>query len=105
VREKVDTNGTSTCTTVFQPATPPTTKTLSIRQENAQAVMEDGRNVTLWCQQGWRQCVALKPGYYSAELDGNTVWIFIKDLSGKAQKIKYKAVAVSDPAPSREDGA
>jgi len=103
LRAKTDTNGTSNCTTVAQPAVAPSTRTLAIRQENVQAVMEDGRNVTLWCQQGWRQCVPLKPGFYSGELDGDAVWIYIKDLSGKEHKVKYKAVAVSDPAPARED--
>jgi hypothetical protein len=105
VKGTVNTNGTSSCTTVSQPATPPTTRSRSIRQENVQAVMEDGRNVTLWCQQGWRDCVSLLPGSYSAEIDGNTVWVYIKDLSGKERKIKYKAMAVSDPAPRSSDDA
>jgi hypothetical protein len=29
-------------------------------------------------------------------LDGNAVWMYIRDLSGKKHKIKYKAVSV-DP--------
>ena len=73
VRSTTTKDGSLSCTTVSQPATGPTTRVRSIRQENAQAVMEDGRNVTLWCQQGVRKCVPLAPGYYSAELDGNTV--------------------------------
>jgi hypothetical protein len=105
VKGTVNTNSASTCTTVSQPATPPTTRTRSIRQENVTAVMADGRNVTLWCQQGWRDCVSLLPGSYSAEVDGNTVWVYIRDLSGKEHKIKYKAMAVSDPAPARSDDA
>ena len=45
-------------------------------------------------------------GAYSAEVDGNTVWIYIRDLSGKESKIKYKAVTVEpSAAPSRDDGA
>jgi hypothetical protein len=106
VKGEVDTSKTSSCTTVSQPATPPTTQVRSIRQENAQAIMADGTRVTLWCQQGLRKCVSLQPGNYSAEVDGNTVWVYIRDLSGKESKFKYKAVSVSNPAPSsREDGA
>jgi hypothetical protein len=106
VKGVVDTNKTSTCTTVSQPAVPPTTRVRSIRQENMEAVLADGTHVTLWCQQGFRKCVSLKPGSYSAELDGNTVWIFLRDLSGKEGKIKYKAVSIDqEPAPADKDDA
>ena len=97
VKEAVDTDSTSTCTTTARPATPPTTQVRSIRQENVEAIMADGTHVTLWCQSGFRQCVSLKAGSYSAEVDGNTVWMYLRDLSGKEHKIKYKAVSV-DPA-------
>jgi hypothetical protein len=104
VRAAVDTNSTSTCTTTARPATPSTTQVRSIRQENVEAVMADGTHVTLWCQQGFRQCVSLKAGFYSAEVDGNTVWMYIKDLSGKEHKIKYKAVSIDpDQAPPSSD--
>jgi hypothetical protein len=97
VKEAVDTDSTSTCTTTARPATAPTTQVRSIRQENVEAIMEDGTHVTLWCQAGFRQCVSLKAGSYSAEVDGNTVWMILRDLSGKEHKLKYKAVSV-DPA-------
>ena len=97
VKEDVDTDSTSTCTTTARPATPPTTQVRSIRQENVDAIMADGTHVTLWCQAGFRQCVSLKAGHYSAEVDGNTVWMYLRDLSGKEHKIKYKAVSI-DPA-------
>jgi hypothetical protein len=96
VKEAVDTDSTSTCTTTARPATPPTTQVRSIRQENVEAIMADGTHVTLWCQAGFRQCISLKAGYYSAEVDGNTVWMYIRDLSGKEHKVKYKAVSI-DP--------
>jgi hypothetical protein len=99
VKEAVDTNSTSTCTTTSRPATPQTTQVRSIRQENVEAIMADGTHVTLWCQVGFRQCVPLKAGHYSAEVDGNTVWIYIRDLSGKEHGIKYKAVSI-DPDKS-----
>jgi hypothetical protein len=107
VKGAVNTNSTSTCTTTSRPATPPTTQVRSIRQEHVQAIMEDGTHVTLWCQAGLRKCVSLHTGAYSAEVDGNTVWIYIRDLSGKEQKLKYKAVSVdSDSASSTsQDGA
>jgi len=56
--------------------------------------MADGTRVTLWCQAGLRKCVSLQPGSYSAEVDGNTVWMYVRELSGKERKIKYKAVSV-----------
>jgi len=99
VKEAVDTDSTSTCTTTARPATPPTTQVRSIRQENVEAIMADGTHVTLWCQVGFRQCISLKAGYYSAEVDGNTVWMYIRDLSGKEHKVKYKAVSI-DPNKS-----
>jgi hypothetical protein len=99
VKEAVDTDSTSTCTTTARPATPPTTQVRSIRQENVEAIMADGTHVTLWCQAGFRQCISLKAGYYSAEVDGNTVWMYIRDLSGKEHKVKYKAVSI-DPNKS-----
>ena len=107
VKGAVDTNSSSTCTTTSRPATPPTTQVRSIKQEHVQAIMEDGTHVTLWCQAGLRKCVSLNPGTYSAEVDGNTVWMYIRDLSGKENKIKYKAVSVdSNTGSSRsEDGA
>src|SRR2546429_6033744 len=80
VKEAVDTDSTSTCTTTARPATPPTTQVRSIRQENVEAIMADGTHVTLWCQAGFRQCISLNAGYYSAEGDGNTVWMVIRDL-------------------------
>jgi len=43
---------------------------------NVEAIMADGTHVTLWCQAGFRQCISLKAGYYSAEVDGNTVWMY-----------------------------
>src|SRR6266403_1165013 len=95
-KSAIDTDSTSTCTTTARPATPPTTQVRSIRQENVEAIMADGTHVTLWCQAGFRQCISLKAGYYSAEVDGNTVWMYIRDLSGKEHKVKYKAVSI-DP--------
>lgn len=101
----VDTNSTSNCTTVSRPATPPSTQVRSVRQENVQAIMADGTHVTLWCQAGLRKCVSLQPGTYSAEIDGNTVWMYVRELSGKERKIKYKAVSVdSGTASSRGEG-
>ena len=106
VRGAVDTNSSSDCTTVAQPATPPTTQIRSIRQEHVEAIMADGTHVTLWCQQGVRKCLSLPVGSYSAEVDGNTVWIYVRELSGKENKIKYKAVSVAPSAsPSGDEGA
>jgi hypothetical protein len=92
VNGTVDTNSTTNCTTTNRPGTPPTTVVGSVAQEHVRAIMADGTHVTLWCQAGFRQCASLRPGYYSAEVKGNTVWMFAHDLSGKEHKIKYKAV-------------
>jgi TPR repeat protein len=60
--------------------------------------LPDGRQVTLWCQEGFRQCDNLLPGKYESEIDGTAVFVFVHDLSGKEHKIKYKAVGVQEMA-------
>lgn len=87
-------NGTtnSSCSTTTTPATPPTTHTIAIRQEHVLAVMPDGRHVTLWCQAGFRRCADLSEGTYTAEVDGNTLYVYLLDLSSKPLKVKYRHV-------------
>lgn len=88
----VNTDSTSNCTTTTKPATAPTTHTISYTDEYVRAIMPDGTHVTLWCEIGFRKCWNLQPGSYSAEIKGDTVWMFAHDLSGKQYKLKYKAV-------------
>lgn len=85
-------NGTTNCTTTTTPGTPATTGVRSIPQAHVHAIMPDGAHITLWCQSGFRHCDTLSAGYYSAEVGGNTVWMFGRDLSGKEHKIKYHYV-------------
>ena len=85
-------NGTTQCTTTTTPGTPATTGVRSIPQAHVHAIMPDGTHITLWCQSGFRHCSSLNPGYYSAEVDGNSVWMFGRDLGGKEHKIKYHYV-------------
>ena len=92
VNGTVNTNSNTNCTTTSQPGTPARTGTRSIIQEHVQAIMPDGMHVTLWCQVGFRKCDSLQPGNYSAEVDGNAVWMYVHDLSGKEHRIKYKYV-------------
>lgn len=84
------------CTTTTTAATPPQTVTRYITQEHVNAVMPDGRQVVLWCQEGFRRCDSLQPGEYQAEIDGNAIWVIIHELSGKERKVKYKAVSVQE---------
>jgi hypothetical protein len=88
----INTNSTTNCTTTSRPGTPSTTGVRSIAQENVRVIMPDGQHVTLWCQAGFRACAGLRPGNYSAEVKGNSLWIYAHDLSGKEHKVKYKAV-------------
>jgi hypothetical protein len=88
----VDTNSTTNCTTETQPGTPPRTHVNYVTQEHVRAIMPDGTHVTLWCQVGFRKCAPLQAGSYSAEVKGNTVWMYVHDLSGKESRMKYKAV-------------
>lgn len=84
-------NGTANCTTTTTPGAAPRTAQRSIEQKHVQAIMPDGRHVTLWCQQGFRRCSKLSPGSYSAELDGNSVWMQVYDLDGATKhKVKYQ---------------
>jgi hypothetical protein len=82
-------NGTTNCSTVTQPGRAPATRVHSVEQTHVRAIMPDGTHVTLWCQAGFRHCSSPSPGYYSAEVNGNTVWMYGHDLSGKEHKIKY----------------
>jgi hypothetical protein len=85
-------NANTNCSTTSTPGTPPQTYTHSIAQEHVFAIMPDGAHVTLWCQAGFRHCYYLQPGSYTAEVKGNSLWMYVHDLSGKERKIKYHAV-------------
>jgi hypothetical protein len=85
-------NGTENCTTTTTPGTPASTGVGYIPQAHVHAIMPDGTHITLWCQRGFRRCSTLNAGYYSAEIDGNSVWMFGHDLGGKEHKIKYHYV-------------
>jgi len=89
-------NANTNCTTTTAAATPPRTYVRSITQEQVSAILPDGRQVTLWCQAGFRRCDDLRPGKYEAEIDGNSLFVFVHELSGKEHKIKYKAVSVQE---------
>ncbi len=93
-----NTNANTNCTTTTTPASPPQTYVRSITQEHVSAILPDGRQVTLWCQEGFRHCDDLLPGKYESEIDGNAVFVLVHDLSGKEHKIKYKAVGVQEMA-------
>jgi len=84
-------NGTENCTTTTTPGRSPQTHTVVIAQQNVHAVMPDGTHITLWCQAGFRHCVALAPGEYKAEVKGNVAWIHVPKLDGSDDKLKYKA--------------
>jgi hypothetical protein len=85
-------NGTTNCTTTTTPGTPASTGVRNIPQAHVHAIMPDGTHITLWCQSGFRRCNTLNAGNYSAEIDGNSVWMFGHDLDGKEHKIKYHYV-------------
>ncbi len=88
----IDPASTTLCATTSQTGAPPVTLVNSIKEEHVRAIMPDGAHVTLWCEGGVRRCDSLRPGNYSAEVKGNTVWMYPHDPSGKEHKIKYKAL-------------
>jgi hypothetical protein len=91
VGNSTDVNGTTNCNTTTTPGTPSRRETIAIRQAHVLAVMPDGKHVTLWCQYGFRRCADLSAGSYTAELDGNSLYVYELDLSGKlAHRIKYQ---------------
>lgn len=85
-------NGTTNCTTTSTPGSPASTGVRNIPQAHVHAIMPDGTHVTLWCQSGFRHCSTLNAGYYAAEVDGNSVWVYGRDLGGKEHKVKYHYV-------------
>ncbi len=95
-------NSNTNCTTTTTAATPPQTYVRSITQEHVNAILPDGRQVTLWCQNGFRHCDYLLPGKYEAEIDGNSLFVYVHDLSGKEHRIKYKAVSIQEAAVAQQ---
>lgn len=84
-------NANTNCTTETQPGTAPHTTTREIQQETVHAVLPDGRQVTLWCQRGLRDCRNLPEGTYKAQVEGSSVlWIFVPQLDNTEKKIKYR---------------
>jgi hypothetical protein len=83
------TSGNTNCQTTTIPGTPATTGSYSIPQENVHAIIR-GYHVNLWCQVGFRRCGHLQPGYYNADIKGDSVWVYAADLGGKEHKIKYR---------------
>ncbi len=109
-------SGNTDCTTTTTPARPPQTHIVNTVQQLVYALLPDGRQMTLSCQKdemggfatglmvgyggvpksGTPRCSNLQPGNYEAEIHGNSLTIFIHELSGKEHKIKYRAVSVSE---------
>lgn len=84
-------NADTDCTTTTTPGTAPHTTTRQVQQETVHAVLPDGRQVTLWCQKGWRDCRNLSEGTYKAQIEGGSVlWIFVQQLDNTEKRIKYK---------------
>ena len=79
------------CTTTSTPGRAPYTTTRNIQQETVHALLPDGRQVTLWCQKGWRDCRNLAEGSYKAQIEGRAViWIFVLQLDNSEKRIKYR---------------
>jgi hypothetical protein len=74
----------------FIPGAFPVGGVADIAQENVHVII-DGVHVNLSCQAGgWHKCAGLQPGYYNAEIKGDSVWVYCGDLGGKEHKIKYR---------------
>lgn len=85
-------NGTTNCTTTTTPGTAPQRIDGSIAQAQVHAILPDGMHASLWCQAGFRRCSILQPGPYTAEIKGNSVWVYTFQLDGKPHKVKYHFV-------------
>ena len=76
----IDTGNTATlnadCTTTTKPGNTPYSGTRLSYSEDMRVIMADGSHLTLWCQEGFRRCIDLAPGKYSAEQEKDTVWIY-----------------------------
>lgn len=98
-----NTNANTNCTTTSTPATPPQTHVSSTTQEHVSAILPDGRHVILWCQNEFRRCDYLQPGKYTAEPDGNVLFVYVHDLSGRAHRVKYRAVRLQEIPATQEE--
>lgn len=64
------------CTTTTSPGTPARSGTRYSYSEDMRVIMPDGSHLMLWCRAGYRTCLHLAAGRYTAERDKDTVWIF-----------------------------
>ena len=64
------------CTTTTTPGNAPRSGTRLTYSEDMRVIMPDGSHLTLWCQEGFRTCIHLGPGKYSAERESDTVWVY-----------------------------
>jgi hypothetical protein len=62
--------------------------------------MPDGSKVHLWCEAHWRMCVQLNPGGYKAEIDKDTVWIYVNTYT---ESQKYSPNGAMLPRGTRID--
>jgi hypothetical protein len=85
-------NGTATCNTTTTPGSSAYTVDHAIAQTWVDAVFPEGQHVQLWCQAGFRRRFRLNPGSYTAEIKGDTAWVYATRLDGKIEKIKYHSV-------------
>jgi TPR repeat protein len=66
------------------------------------AILPDGQQVMLGCDAGSRHCGYLSPGRYEAEIDGDSLSVFVPDVSGKEHKVKYMAVMVGNASAAAQ---
>lgn len=52
----------------------------------------DGHNFELRCAKQYRSCIAPEAGTYSAQRDGDQIWLPVTDPKGKQREIKYHIV-------------
>ena len=88
-------DSSANCTTTTD-APPPTVTRIS--EEQIQAVMPDGKRITLVCQQGRRSCSKLIAGSYKVEVDADSAWVYVQDGS-KLRKIKYQLASDASIRP------
>ena len=104
------------CTTTTSPGSPARSGTRYVYSEDIRVIMPDGSHLTLWCQEGYRTCLHLAAGKYSAERDKDTIWIYCtfanqdnwsetgmspgqRKASHTLEKIKYRVVGTWKDEP------
>jgi hypothetical protein len=94
-------SGQSNCATTTTPGRPSTVAVVPTQWAEVFVKLPDGRGARVHCQPVFKSCPSLNPGQYPAEVKGNALIIYGRDLDGKEHGAKFNVVGYWTPAESK----